>query len=55
MLARGLRDQETAMAGGALEETMLVRVLRIVLRTNGVIGTQLSHLKGRTHVLVDPS
>src|SRR5215831_2760079 len=53
LFARGLGDQQAAMARCPVQEAGCMLVLRLVLGAHGVIGTQLSHLQCRPHMVMD--
>ena len=53
LLAGCLGDQQTAVAGGAMEEPPLVGVLRLMLGTDRIVGTQLAEYQGISDMPMD--
>ena len=54
MFAGCFRNQHASVARGSVQETMLVLALRIVLRTDGIVRTQLRRLEGGPDMFVNP-
>jgi hypothetical protein len=52
-LAGAFRQQHTPVAGGAQQQAVFLPVIRTVLRTHWIVGTQSAKVDGLTKIPVD--